>query len=407
MKISRSTARRMALKCQGLNGPWLLPQGKEGVAQVIERLGYVQIDTIAVVQRAHHHTLWSRRPDYMPQMLHELQAVDRRVFEYWAPAASYVPMRDYRYYLPRMRASAERPRTRQWLEGNAQITQEVRDRIHSEGPLGSIHFKTPPEFKRGTPGTWWSWKPAKQALETLFSMGELMVAERHNFQRIYDLRERVLPPGTDTTEPDVDEVGRFMARMILGSHGVASVNGTHWRGQRLRKVIYEAIQELNDSGEVTSVDVEGAEGEAYYALTKVLEEASEEGRSRSYLHILSPFDSLVISRHRLKRLFEFDYRLECYTPAAKRRYGYFSLPVLWGEKFVGRMDSKAERKSGTFIVRQLTFEPDVDGFDDLLPLLADRLRAFAAFNGCGEFVVERTEPGKVRNLLEFELGTGD
>jgi uncharacterized protein YcaQ len=337
-------------------------------------------------------------------MLDELQARDRRVFEYWAPAASYVPMRDYRYWLTRMRAFAERPRTHQWLEENAQVTEEVRGRIDKEGPLGSADFKAPPEFKRGT---WWSWKPAKEALETLFSMGELMVTERRNFQRIYDLRERVLPPGTDTTEPDVDEVGRFMARWILGSHGVASVNDTHWRGRWWRKIISEAIRELTDSGEVTPVDVEGAEGETYYALTEVLEEASQECQRRMSLHILSPFDSLVTSRRRLKRLFDFDYRLECYTPAAKRRYGYFSLPILWGEQFVGRMDSKADRKSETFMVRQLTFEPDVGDFDDLLPVLAERLRAFVVFNGCEGIVVERTEPPGVRVSLERELGIGD
>jgi uncharacterized protein YcaQ len=307
-------------------------------------------------------------------MLDELQARDRRVFEYWAPAASYVPMRDYRYWLTRMRAFAERPRTHQWLEENAQVTEEVRGRIDKEGPLGSADFKAPPEFKRGT---WWSWKPAKEALETLFSMGELMVTERRNFQRIYDLRERVLPPGTDTTEPDEDETGRFMAR---------------W---------------MTDSGEVTPVDVEGAEGETYYALTEVLEEASQECQRRMSLHILSPFDSLVTSRRRLKRLFDFDYRLESYTPAAMRRYGYFSLPILWGEQFVGRMDSKADRKSETFMVRQLTFEPDVGDFDDLLPVLAERLRAFVVFNGCEGIVVERTEPPGVRVSLERELGIGD
>lgn len=404
MRISQSTARRLALQCQGLDGQWKLPKGKEGVAQVIERLGYVQIDTIAVVQRAHHHTLWCRRPDYAPQMLHELQARDRGVFEYWAPAASYIPMCDYRYYLQRMRAFAERSRTRQWLEDNTQVIQEVRGRIRKEGPLGSADFKAPPEFRRGT---WWSWKPAKRALETLFSMGELMVTERRNFQRIYDLRERVLPPGTDTTEPDVDEMGRFMTRWILGTHGVASVNDTRWRGQWWRKVIPEAMQELSDSGEATPVDVEGAEGETYYALTEVLEEVSKECQSRTSLHVLSPFDNLVISRRRLKQLFDFDYRLECYTPAAKRKYGYFSLPILWGEQFVGRMDSKADRKSATFIVRQLTFEPDVANVDDLLPVLAERLRAFVAFNGCEEIIVERTEPPRVRAALERELGIGD
>ena len=161
MKISISTARKLAIRCQGLDAPWKLPKGKEGIAQVVECLGYVQIDTISVVQRAHHHTLWARRSDYTPQMLHELQAQDRRVFEWWGHAASYLPMRDYRYYLPRMRAFAESQKTRDWLGQNTQLVRDVVDRIRDEGPLGSSDFSAP----EGQRGSWWDWKPAKKAIQ--------------------------------------------------------------------------------------------------------------------------------------------------------------------------------------------------------------------------------------------------
>lgn len=406
MRISRSTARRLALHCQGLDPPWELPKGKEGIARAIEQLGYVQIDTIAVVQRAHHHTLWCRRPDYEPQMLHQLQADDRRVFEYWAPAASYVPMCDYRYYLPRMRAFAERARTHEWLEENGQLTQEVLGRIRTEGPLGSADFKAPPDFERGS---WWSWKPAKRALETLFSMGELMITERRNFQRIYDLRERVLPAGTDTAEPDADEMGRFLVQRGLASQGIASADGSGngiVRGMgRWRKVISTGMKDLSDSGEVMSVGVAGADGRTYYVLAEVLERMADRPQHPKPLHILSPFDNLVISRRRLKELFDFDYSLECYTPAAKRRYGYFCLPILWGEQFVGRLDSKADRKSATLILRRLMLEPDVNHTEELLPVLAERLWAFAAFNGCERITVEQTDPDNLRGALERQLGT--
>jgi len=242
-------------------------------------------------------------------------------------------------------------------------------------------------------------------------MGELMVAERRNFQRIYDLRDRVLPPETDTVEPDVDEMGRFVIRRVLATQGIASSDGSAdgvRRGMsRWRKTITKGMKDLGDSGEVVPVEVAGVSGRTYYALSELLEEASEQPQYPKPLHILSPFDHLVIFRRRLRELFGFDYRLECYTPAAKRKYGYFSLPILWGKQFVGRMDSKADRKSATFIVRQLTFEPDVDAFDDLLPVLAERLHAFAAFSGCEGIIVERTEPSKVRASLERELGIGD
>lgn len=396
MKISMPKARKLAILCQGLDAPWNLPKGKEGVAQVVERLGYVQIDTIAVVQRAHHHTLWSRRPDYTPQMLHELQAQDRRVFEWWGHAASYLPMCDYRYYLPRMRAFAERQKTRDWLGQNAQLVRDVVARIRGEGPLGSSDFSAP-EGKRGP---WWDWKPAKRALETLFNTGEVMVTERRNFQRIYDLTERVLPEGTDTTEPGKDENARFAIRRVLGGRGFASVDA-----MRYTAGVSEAMEELVDSGEVVPVEIRGLGDEQHYALARNVEEASKRRQRR--VHILSPFDNLVIDRRRLRTLFGFDYRLECYLPAAKRQYGYFSLPVLWGKEFVGRLDSKADRKKRTFIVRNMVFEPGLKDYEGLLPALAEKLHAFATFNGCQRIVVEKVDPGKAKSPFIRELGTAD
>jgi len=400
MKISASTARKLAIRCQGLDGRWKLPSGKEGAAQVIERLGYVQIDTIAVVQRAHHHTLWSRCPDYIPQMLHELLAQDRRVFEYWSHAASYIPICDYRYYLPRMHAIAEKTETRQWLEQNAQLVQDVIERIRREGALGSTDFSAPRGHKRSS---WWDWKPAKKALEMLFSTGELMIAERRNFQRIYDLKERVLPTGTDVTEPERSEIAIFAVRRAMTAHGFASTDRIRW-GNSNQKDISEAMEELVDSGEVISVEIEGLDDEVYYALERNIEEAMKHGRKR--LHILSPFDNLVINRGRLKKLFDFEYKLECYLPASKRRYGYFCLPILWGEQFVGRLDTKADRKPKTFIIRKIIFEPDFKDYDGLLPSLAKKIHAFSAFNGCERIVIEQTVPGKVKTPLMRELDTG-
>ena len=398
MKISLSTARRLALRSQGPGGGWKLSRGKEGVAQAVERLGYVQIDTISVVQRAHEHTLWSRCPGYASRMLHELQALDRRVFEYWTHAASYVPMCDYRHYLPRMRALAESSRTRRWLEGNAQIAEHVVTRIREEGPLGSADFESPP----GKRGSWWDWKPAKRVLEMLFSTGELMVSERRKFQRIYDLKERVLPDGVDTAEPDRAESGRFTVRRALALHGAASVREICW-GRGRSDALSGALEELVDSGEVTPVEIVGLDGEAHYALTEAVEAGARRRRNRARLHILSPFDNLVISRGRLKKLFDFDYSLECYTPAPKRRYGYFCLPILWGERFVGRLDPKADRNRRSFIVRKLMFEPDFEDYDALLPALAKKLQAFAGFCECDRVEVERTVPGKVRAPLKREL----
>ena len=394
MKISLNSARRLALHGQGLDGRWKFPPGKEGIARTVETLGYVQIDTIAVIQRAHHHTLWTRRADYAPDMLDELQARDRRVFEYWTHAAAYVSFRDYRYYIPRMQGFARSERTRNWRKENSKLVKGVLKRIREEGPLGSADF----ESSQRT-GPWWGWKPAKQALESLFNTGELMVTARRNFQRLYDLPERVIPEGIDTSEPTGEELERFAVRQLLSTRGVAPANPGRW-GHRPAPAIENAIGELVDAGEVTCVEVEGLDAAPHY----VLSENPGRRSTRRRLHLLSPFDSLIIDRNRLRKLFGFDFGIECYLPAAKRKYGYFCLPILWGTEFVGRLDPKADRKTKTFIVRKLICEPGFADFDELIPELAAKIRKFAAFNGCERVVVEETAPRKLKTPLKQALG---
>lgn len=403
LKIPLELARRMALHTQLLDGASGLSSGKEGVAQAIEMLGYVQIDTIAVVQRAHHHTLWTRRADYEPDMLHALQAQDRRVFEYWGHAASYLPIYDYRYYLPRMRRNYTPTRKwiRQWLAEHGQLLRQVEARIREEGPLTSKDFKPPPGMKRGT---WWDWKPAKIALELLFWRGELMITERRNFQRVYDLTERVLPADTDTRMPDDDELGRFLVRRALAAHGVAQEREIreHIRGAD-GAVIAKALADLVDAGDTVPVSIDGLEGGEYYVLSDTLDRSAGLAPLPPAVHLLSPFDNLVIQRDRTERLFGFQYALECYTPAAKRTYGYFVLPILWGERFAGRLDAKADRKQKVLILRGLFFEPQFDAFDPFLPTFVGKLAAFARFNECTSITVEQVTPLDVRAPLERHL----
>jgi uncharacterized protein YcaQ len=400
MKISLATAKSLVLHCQMLDGSVDLPPGKEGVYQCIDRLGYVQIDTISVVERAHNHTLWVRRPDYGPQMLHELQSQDRRVFEWWASAMSYVPMADYRFYAVRMNKPLRWHR--KWYAENVELTERVLKRIEDEGPLGSSDFKPPKGFKRGD---WWSWKPSKIALECLFSMGKLMVTERQNFQRIYDLRERVLPPDLDTSTPAPDELARFQARRLLGGLGFGTADRIQWARRGARPIDEQIIQDLIEEGELVDFEIEGFDDQRYCALTDRLEYAlnqPDKGSPR-IVHILSPFDNLVIRRGWLRTYFDFGYKLEAYTPKAKRKYGYFSLPILWGDRFVARVDTKADRKPKTFIVRNLVFEPEFGQYDTFVPAFVKELREFASFNGCDHFSVEQTEPAHVRDLLDRAL----
>ncbi len=376
-----------------------LPRGREGAARVIEQLGYVQIDTIAVVERAHHHALWTRRPDYRPAWLDELLAA-RRVFEYWGHAMCYLPLSDYRFYLPRMRRSgglgswhAESYRT------HRRLMRTVLERVRAEGPLCASDFEAP----AGRRGTWWDWKPAKLALELLYWRGELMIAARRGFQKVYDLTERVLPPGTDTTPPTDDECARFVVRRALGALGVAAERElSDYLHAAPRPAVRLALRELCAAGEVTALRVDGCAPTYYAAPAALAASPAPRAPGARTVRILSPFDHLVIHRPRLSRLFGFEYRLECYTPAAKREHGYFTLPLLLGDQLIGRLDLKAEREARRLAVRGLRLEPAARPLrDEALPLLAAALGRFAAFNGCDAHAVvvaPRVAPGLRRAL---------
>jgi uncharacterized protein YcaQ len=411
--ISWELVRRLVLNSQLLDGQAQLPEDKEGVAQTIEKLGYVQIDTIAVIQRAHHHTLWTRHATYDPEMLHELQANDRRVFEYWGHAMSYVPMKDYRYYLPRMRnlLNTRNNWAKDRLRKAQHAIEPVLERIRREGPLSSKDFEPPPG-KKG--GAWWDWKPAKIALELLFWQGKLMISERRKFQKVYDLTERVLPEDVDTRYPDDDELGRFFVRRGLSAYGVAQEKEIQVFLQpgaardsifqaAGREVIAKSLRELVDAGEVSPLKIKEDENSEYYALTETLEKTAHNQTAPAQVFLLSPFDNLIIQRDRTRRLFGFDYSLECYTPAPKRKYGYFVLPILWGDKLIGRLDPKADRKGKTLFIRSLMLEAGFNAFDEFLPSFVAKLSGFARFNQCDKVIFENVSPAGIKTAVKRSI----
>ena len=401
IQITPEFARRIALHAQLLDGSAELPAGKEGVARIIERLGYVQIDTIAVIERAHHHTLQTRAADYNAVLLHELQAKDRRVFEYWGHAMSYLPMADYRYYLPRMQqfAASKSPGIQRRLKQCGHLLQPILERIRQEGPVTSKDFETLPQEKGGT---WWDWKPSKIALELLLWRGEIMVTERRKFQKVYDLTERVLPEGLDTRMPSEAEVEEFRVRRAFAAYGLARAKDIHAFLQLESKERGKTtvLAELVEAGEVIALTIQNHNGAEYYTLPATLEQADQFSRRPPTLHFLSPFDNLIIRRDRLQYLFGFDFALECYLPAKKRTYGYFLVPILWGDKFVGRFDPKADRKSKTLILRNLVFEPDFQDFEAFLPLFRRKLREFARFNQCNAISIEKSTPRTIELFQE-------
>lgn len=368
-----SKLRRIALDRQGLLKPNSFGRGKQGTLKAIERLGYIQIDTISVVERAHHHVLWSRLGTYQPEFLDELVS-ERKVFEYWSHAAAWLPMQEFRFALPRMkRVNGEHA----WMQpSDRKLIRAILRRIEKEGPLRARDFEDTRTKKSG----WWDWKPTKRALEELFLNGELMVSRREGFQKVYDLPERVLPDWVDTNMPDQDEYARHLIDATLRAHGFATTGSMTYlrKGKSLRSSVRAQLAGRVDAGELIEVSMES--GVAAFIAPEVLE--SRTPRSHNQVRILSPFDNAVIQRQRGRDVFGFDYQIECYVPEAKRQYGYFCLPILYRDRLVGRVDCKAHRAKRQFEVKSLHIEHEVD--DAFRDSLASSMRAFAKFNHCDE-----------------------
>ncbi len=379
--LSTEEARLVLLKSQGLLNSGF-GKGKNAVLAAIQHLGYVQIDTLSVVARAHHHTLWTRVPDYKENYLNELLAEDKTIFEYWSHAASYLPMSDYRFTLPRKKAYAEGKS--HWFNQDKKMNKYVLDKIKAEGALQSKDF----EHKRDGAANWYEWKPAKQALEQLFMEGKLMVAKRQGFQKVYDLAERVLPEGIDSSYPSEKEYAEYLINNSIRSYGIVTENEMTYLRSGLKSPLNKALKRLLKEGEVIEVKLEDVKDMAFYTTSDKLK-SIEKIKTRNDVHLLSPFDNTVIQRKRVERFFNFDYMIECYLPEPKRKYGYFTLPVLYNTNFVGRMDPKADRASQTFYIKSMHFEKNFIPDEKFNSAFVKTLNAFATFNGCDKIVIDK------------------
>ncbi|MBT5202735.1 MAG: winged helix-turn-helix domain-containing protein [Gammaproteobacteria bacterium] len=398
IELTTRQLRQIVLDSHGLTGSKPFGSGVSAVRRAITQLHYVQIDTISVVDRAHHHVLKTRIPDYTPAMLHQLQFVEKSIFEYWSHAAAYMDMRDYRFYLPIKNGY----RHKRILE--IQGYKDILSRIKSEGPLQSKDFEPAQGQSRNG---WWDWKPAKIALEQLFLAGDLMISERKGFQKVYDLAERVLPAGIDTRLPTEAERGQFYIRGMLANLGVAKLADIAYSraavkrlsGFNIQSCIAQSLNEMVETGEVAVVHYQQ---QSYYCLSRALRQPGKSGRKR--VIILSPFDNLVINRRRLRELFDFNYLLECYLPSAKRQFGYFTLPMLFGDTFIGRLDAKADRKSSNLCIHNIWLEAATVVSDRLVKQLALSLRRFQTELGCNSLTLKHVKDIQVKRSLKQILG---
>lgn len=387
--------RRLALASQGLLQSQPYGRGLEGARNTINHIGYVQIDTISVVERAHHHVLYSRVPDFTPDMTKQL-LLDGDIFEYWAHAAAFLPIADFRFSLPYKHA-IKSGQTHWYKNPDKKLMAELLARIRVDGPLRSRDIETSTEKREG----WWDWKPAKKALEQLYMQGDLMVSSREGFQKVYDLAERVLPSDMNSEMPGVKEFAEHVVDQQLRCHGLVSLKGITYlrRNTELRKAVKALVNDRLGQGLLDEVKL--STGEIFVVETGALERSLPPLNSR--LSILSPFDNSVIQRDRLKALFQYDYQIECYVPAAKRKFGYFSLPLLYRGEFIGRMNCKVHRKTSHFEIKGLHFEDH--RFDErmVIDALVEAVTQFRYFQQCDSVLFVDVPPKHLSVLLQNAL----
>ncbi|MEJ2883195.1 winged helix-turn-helix domain-containing protein [Pedobacter sp. GR22-6] len=377
--FSKSQARKIILHAAGLAREAQFGTGIEAVYRLIEHLGYVQLDTNYVVERAHHHVMAARIPDYQTEWLAELSE-EGRIFEYITSDAGYLPMSDFRFSLPVKKAFEMQAKPLSTAALN--LMKKIMDQVEREGAVMVGDFEN--DRLEASSG-WWDWRPAKVALERLYLNGKLMISRTKAFQKRYDLPLNLVPQDTDLSVPTAEEYARFVIRRTLGALGIASVKEMAWRARHVKGNLVKAeLEKMSKSGEVLSLRVEDVKTTLY-----MLPDQEQNIELSDEVFILSPFDILNVFRHRLKDFFDFDYQIECFVPAAKRKYGYFSLPVLAGDTFIARMDAKADRKQKVLLLHNIHFE-DLELDEVRIEKFARALKAFVQFNQCRDIIFKKS-----------------
>lgn len=387
--------RRLALAAQGLLQAQPYGRGLAGARKAINHIGYVQIDTISVVERAHYHVFHSRVPGFKPAMTDQM-LVDGDIFEYWSHAAAFLPIADFRFSLPYKHA-IKSGQTHWYKTRDKKLMSELLARIRSDGPIRSRDVEANTEKRSG----WWDWKPAKKALEQMYMEGDLMVSNREGFQKTYDLTERVLPSHVNSQMPSMEEFAAHIVDQQLRCHGLVSLKGLTYqrRNAELRKAVKALINERLAQRTLEQAQVSC--GEVFIFEAGALERPLP--RLNSRMLILSPFDNSIIQRERLKALFQYQYQLECYVPAAKRQYGYFCLPLLYRDEFIGQMDCKAHRKAKHLEIKSLHLEQHKFDEESVITAFVDAITKFCHFQKCDSVSLTKVHPRHLARGLHSAL----
>ena len=348
--LTKTQARQIWLRAQRLQTSAPFGEGPQATAAAVEHLGYVQIDTINVIERSHHHILWTRIPNYRRADLHQAQSVDRSVFEYWTHALSYVPARDLRFFLPAMKR--HKREGHKWLSSvKPADLRKVLRLIRRDGALTIRDIDD--DVLTEKEHLWASRKPSKRALQLAFYTGVLTISERNGMLKTYDLMARHFGWDRPPKPASAGETTAYLLDRALRAQGVVSLDSVCHLDAPSKPSIRRLIQTRVRRNELVPVALEGAGKQEHWARPETLE--ISDGGAFELVHILSPFDPLIIQRKRTELFFGYGHRFEAYVPREKRVFGYFALPVLVGENIVAAIDLKTDRKSRELLMQKWTW----------------------------------------------------
>ena len=345
VEISLARARALWLDAQRLNATAPFGAGPEAVTRATEHLGYVQIDTINVIERSHHHILFNRIPAYRRADLEVAQSEAKTVFEFWTHALSYVPVRDFRFFVGEMKEHRAEPMRWYADAGEDEIRRVVR-RVRKEGALTISDIKDDTLVDKDHP--WASRKPSKRALQAAFYCGLLVIAQRAGMLKTYELTERHFGWERLPKAATPREIAAYMLERALRSQGIVTDESAGYLHRGMRPVMKALIEKEARAGRLVAVTLAGTEAPPLWARPEILEAQVAEP---ALTHILSPFDPVIRHRRRTALFFGYDHAFEAYLPKEKRKFGYFTLPVLNGDEIVAALDLKADRQSGKLLIQ--------------------------------------------------------
>ncbi len=405
--LSIQQARNLHLAAQGLLRP---PRGRARRASVlaaIERMRLLQIDTIHVVARSPYLVLFSRLGDYRPEWLDQLLARGA-IFECWAHEACFAAMGDLPLHRNQdgMRANhwAHKHAVRMHHEHRAEMDRLLAH-VRENGAVKASDFES---TRQGGAG-WWGWKDEKRWLEAWFVLGEFMVARREKFQRVYDLRERVLAQARHAVPDHVLTNAEIRREFVLGAVGALGIAQARWIADYFRSGKKYKDTDMDphvETGDLIRIEVRGWDNPAYVHRdhAPLLARAQRGGLRAAHTTLLSPFDPIVWDRERASTMFDFDYTIECYTPGHKRRYGYYVLPILHRGRLIGRLDAKAHRADGMFEVKAIFLDPGTKVTPQLVEEVAQAIQRAADWQQTPRVVIRRSDPKEFAKLLRNALG---